>query len=1065
MAPLTPRQWPKLLVLLLITLGALLSRVEGQTPQVCWNRNMGDQGVKIPKTGSQIHTTGIAGGSILVSGSDSLGCFEKSGQRRWVFRFDRKTELVADNQTFTYSARQDGVSPFIPESSIGLVYLAASNAVLYALDVGTGELVWEWRESPSTFESVVYGDGRVYVSTTDFKVFALDATSGDALWGTEFRRVSSWTTGFFNGVFVRPDVDGRVWGLDAKSGDLIWQFFMGFEIQYRWDPDLHFHPSGIGFMMDSPSQVWAYNVTTGDILWKVDAREGYRSLIDDGDNRQTFEVWGDLVIAQDEGAIATNPNQYSILQALDVFTGERVWLRDDVYPGLCGMVLSEGLLVYTSFVPQRIDNSASLQISAMGPDHQDVWQVQRDDLGCMGQVQALDGLVFELQFDVRNLTDNSLDASVTLVALPATPSIICPPDVKSPPVIDTDQQATNVSAAPPPPPPPPFVSSDPFCWTQHFSYKPLGSPTSDGVRAYGQDNVGLVLAVYLETGAIAWKATCGPDAAVALYPSNVIVVDGVVYLGCSNMEVQAREAATGHLLWRRPFQLTADRAKYVGEILGFPAVANGKLIINKADGFLRALNITNGEDVWSYDTGTRVTDSVGVRDGVVYAIARDGEDPYLDHYSIIVAVDLDTGDEVFAKPLYPQWAMEHGRLNFLNGTLVYSTSGIPDAQLQAITIGRDGGDIAWRYPITGSSQVYTVLVVPGEDLGLPHAALFYNDGQGFATALALSSEGPTGVMWRLNLSDTATWPEMAGLTTPGSWVQSTYSAGALYIPTTQGMFVVDAVRGAPLWSDLRSRLNAMIDVIERPGLGPQVIYGRYLSTFESNTPQCRPSKPHGGVSKIAMLDARGATDNVDSSSPTNISAPADRPASAPGSRSAPPPASAGPALSPTSFRSPPSPAPAPSPSPSPAQSPAPMPSVSRSPSPAPPVCPPCPAANCSAPAQSPSAPAPVTVALGLSGLPYSLGKADSKLRDRVAGAVEKLVSGKVTGSVRVRVLGVDSAAGGKAAVLRLSLQRSGGASASAVSSAVEDAALSGKLQEAVRAAKVPGNVRSVVVGV
>lgn len=41
--------------------------------------------------------------------------------------------------------------------------------------------------------------------------------------------------------------------------------------------------------------------------------------------------------------------------------------------------------------------------------------------------------------------------------------------------------------------------------------------------------------VYLDTGAIAWKATCGPDSNSLYYPSNVVVVDGVVYLGCSNL--------------------------------------------------------------------------------------------------------------------------------------------------------------------------------------------------------------------------------------------------------------------------------------------------------------------------------------------------------------------------------------------------------------------------------------------------------------------------------------------------------------------------------------------------
>eukprot|EP00198_Chlamydomonas_reinhardtii_P000149 XP_001689484.1 quinoprotein [Chlamydomonas reinhardtii] len=900
----------------------------------------------------------IADGSILTSGGDSLVCFEKTGQRRWLFRFNRKTEVVADNQTFTYSARQDGASPFIAVSSTGLVYLAAADAVLYALDVRTGDLVWHWRDSPSTFESITYGDGRVYVSTTDFKTYALDVVTGEVLWGTQFRRVSSWTTGWFKGVFVRPDVDGRVWGVDAETGDLIWMFNMGAEIQYRWDPELHFHPSGIGFMMARPSQIWAYNVTSGDVLWKMNAREGYMSPDNDGDNRQTFEVWGDLVIAQDEGAVETNPNKYGILQALDVFTGVRVWIRDDVYPGKYGMVVTEGLLVYTTYIPDMstLDVSSSLLISAMGPDHQDVWNWQRDGATPAGQIQALDGLVFALQGEIANTTFNGLGSSTVLVALPATPSVICPPDVKSPPItVNNNQQGTNAVIAPPPPP---FVSGKPFCWTHSFSYKPLGSPTSDGVRAYGQDNAGLVIAVYLDTGAIAWKATCGPDSNSLYYPSNVVVVDGVVYLGCSNLDVQARDAATGHLLWRRPFQLTPDRAAYRGGIIGNPAVANGKIVISKPDGFLQALNITNGQLVWSYDTGILAADSVGIRDGVAYAIARHNAEV---RYSTIVAVDLDTGK-----------------------------------------IGRDGGDLAWNYPISDSTGVYSVLVVSGEDLGLPHDALFYNDNEGLVTALALGSDGPTEVMWTVDLTDARLWPGVENLLTPGQsdWAQITYSNQTLYVPTTQGMFVVGATNGEALWSDLRSRLNANIHVIERPG-GPQVIYGRYLSNFESNTPQCRPPKPSGLVTKISVRGSVPADGGEEPSTPTDAPAPDSRPVP-----------------------------------------------VTASP-----------------PPSRPSSPAAVAVALGLSGLPYNIVKADSKLRDRVAGAVEKLVSGKVTGFVRVRVLGVESTAGGTAAVLRLSLQRSGGASATAVASAIEDAALNGKLQEVVLAAKVPAKVRSVVLKV
>ena len=51
-----------------------------------------------------------------------------------------------------------------------------------------------------------------------------------------------------------------------------------------------------------------------------------------------------------------------------------------------------------------------------------------------------------------------------------------------------------------------------------------------------------------------------------------------------------------------------------------------------------------------------------------------------------------------------------------------------------------------RVPSVTCCRVYSVLVVSGEDLGLPHDALFYNDNEGLVTALALGSDGPTEVM-------------------------------------------------------------------------------------------------------------------------------------------------------------------------------------------------------------------------------------------------------------------------------------------------------------------------------
>lgn len=76
---------------------------------------------------------------------------------------------------------------------------------------------------------------------------------------------------------------------------------------------------------------------------------------------------------------------------------------------------------------QRHTPHGATQISAMGPDHQDVWNWQRDGATPAGQIQALDGLVFALQGEIANTTFNGLGSSTVLVALPATPSVICPP--------------------------------------------------------------------------------------------------------------------------------------------------------------------------------------------------------------------------------------------------------------------------------------------------------------------------------------------------------------------------------------------------------------------------------------------------------------------------------------------------------------------------------------------------------------------------------------------------------------------------------------------------------------
>ena len=194
-----------------------------------------------------------------------------------------------------------------PAVAGGLVYIGSYDGHVYALNAGTGTLVWEhqvadyltsapvvvngvtyasdvygilwtWNDSTGaplwTYSTLAIGssptvaNGTVYFGTNDFYndngLTALTASTGTFLW--------TYPTGS-NGIENSPAVangvayfgcdDYNVYALNASTGALLWQYLTGFFVSPS--PTV---ANGAVYVGSDDDNLYALNATTGTLLWK-----------------------------------------------------------------------------------------------------------------------------------------------------------------------------------------------------------------------------------------------------------------------------------------------------------------------------------------------------------------------------------------------------------------------------------------------------------------------------------------------------------------------------------------------------------------------------------------------------------------------------------------------------------------------------------------------------------------------------------------------------------------------------------------------------------------------------
>src|SRR5213078_3125740 len=106
------------------------------------------------------------------------------------------------------------------------VYVGDWRGKIYALDEGTGKIVWSYRTGGKVKAGVALSGGRLFVGAYDGHVYALDARTGRRIWRASAQaRLGSTATFYstpavaYGRVYIGATA-GKVYSFGAVSGKL-----------------------------------------------------------------------------------------------------------------------------------------------------------------------------------------------------------------------------------------------------------------------------------------------------------------------------------------------------------------------------------------------------------------------------------------------------------------------------------------------------------------------------------------------------------------------------------------------------------------------------------------------------------------------------------------------------------------------------------------------------------------------------------------------------------------------------------------------------------------------------
>lgn len=216
----------------------------------------------------------------------------------------------------------DGASKYYlrmaPIYANGLIYTASYNGKICAVDVRTGNIVWQTNANMHLTSGVSVNAGRLFVATEQGQVLAISLSNGQRLWSTQVGSTILVAPKAYNGIVLAKSIDGSLTALSERNGDVIWR-------SSQVVPALILHASsqpqfanGLVVAGFANGVITAINSWSGKVAWsqKVTQPMGLTDI----ENMVDIDV--NPIISQGIVYIAT---YQGYVVALDLKTGHEIW--------------------------------------------------------------------------------------------------------------------------------------------------------------------------------------------------------------------------------------------------------------------------------------------------------------------------------------------------------------------------------------------------------------------------------------------------------------------------------------------------------------------------------------------------------------------------------------------------------------------------------------------------------------------------------------------------------------------------------------------------------------------
>lgn len=225
--------------------------------------------------------------------------------------------------------------------------------------------------------------------------------------------------------------------------------------------------------------------------------------------------------------------------------------------------------------------------------------------------------------------------------------------------------------------------------TDEYYLKLLPAPYKDLI--YTADRDGRVMALKESSGEEVWNVH-DKDRLISGGPG---VGDGKVFVGTSDAEVVARDAASGKKLWV---------AKVSSEVLASPRAARGLVIVRTGDGNIYALNAETGIQRWIFDRSIPVLTLRGTASPVIF------EDMVLVGFDNgrLIALELETGKQIWETELaQPSGRSDLERLVDIDGDPVIKdgTAYIGSFQGRVAALSMRDGSLEWTRDMSSYDEL------------------------------------------------------------------------------------------------------------------------------------------------------------------------------------------------------------------------------------------------------------------------------------------------------------------------------------------------------------------------